>query len=142
MILNFQTRHLLLTFIICCVVDNAQAQSAEKITPKNASRLVQNGPDATGGIGDWALSNGTLCAIISDVNHESEFSSKGGALIDLGFCDRDDDLYTFTQDLIDGERTRPIDAISISASNTKGSASIAVESSDQGITQTLSLIHI
>ena len=119
-----------------CGISATHSQTAQQITPSNAPQLVQNGLDATGGIGDWSLSNGVLCAIISGVEHESEFSTKGGALIDLGFCERDDDLYTFSQDLIDAKRTRPLDAQSIHTKNTEDSSSIIVESIENGITQT------
>ena len=50
-----------------------------------------HGPKAAAGIGDWYLSNGVVCAAISDTEHESELSTGGGALIDLGFCGRNDD---------------------------------------------------
>jgi len=81
------------------------------------------------------LSNGTICAIISDVNHESEFSSKGGALIDLGYCGRDDDHYTFNQDLLDGQRTRPLKTHSITSSLNQNTASVTVYATEKGIEQ-------
>lgn len=133
----YAKRHLILGLVISCIgLEPVQGQSAQQITQDNAERLVQHGPDATGGIGDWSLSNGTVCAIISDVEHEGEFSTKGGILIDLGFCGRGDDLYTFTQDMVDGKRTRPIDTQSIKASKSPDSASVIVESSEGGIIQT------
>ena len=59
---------------------------AEKITTANAAAYVQNGPDATGGIGDWVLTNGTLCIIITGkLENEGDFSSRGGTLRDIGF---------------------------------------------------------
>jgi len=36
---------------------------AVRIDARNAQRTIQGGPDAIGGIGDWALQNGTLCAL-------------------------------------------------------------------------------
>ena len=85
------------------------AVEALRITKDNAAQLIQQGPDATGGIGDWFFSNGTLCAVISDIEHENEFSSKGGTLVDLGFCGRADDHFTTAQDMLDGQQTRPMD---------------------------------
>ncbi|MFT5209903.1 MAG: hypothetical protein ACI9CE_001626 [Flavobacterium sp.] len=81
---------------------------AIQITAANAVDLIQQGPDAAGGIGDWLLSNGTLCAVISNIDHESDLSAKGGVLIDLGYCDRADDQYVAAQDLLDGSRKKPI----------------------------------
>ncbi|NND82539.1 MAG: CehA/McbA family metallohydrolase [Gammaproteobacteria bacterium] len=105
---------------------------AGRITLENAAQRIQQGPDATGGIDDWYLSNGTLCAVISDVPHESEFSDRGGVLIDLGFCDRADDHYTHSQDLL-GSSNRPLDAQSISAKANADSASVVVQSSNRGV---------
>lgn len=110
--------------------------SVQKIDSKNAESLIQGGPDATGGIGDWHLSNGILCATISGVDHESEFSTKGGALIDLGFCKRDDDHYTFNQDLLEGKRTRPFNTHTITSEQNKTGVSILVQSGENGIEQT------
>lgn len=97
---------------------------ATQITADNAMQLVQQGPDAAGGIGDWFLSNGTLCAVISNVDHESDLSVKGGVLIDLGFCDRADDQYVAAQDLIDGSRMSPVDIDRIDVAMGTDSASI------------------
>ena len=51
------------------------------------------GADAIAGEGDWYLSNGTLCAVVSGVDHESGLSNKGGMLVDLGYCGRADDQW-------------------------------------------------
>ncbi len=81
---------------------------ATRITAENAAQYVQSGPDAAGGIGDWILSNGSVCAVISGIAHESELSVRGGTLIDLGYCDRADDHYVGAQDLIDSSRDTPV----------------------------------
>lgn len=98
----------LLTIFISSTPDVNAESKAIRITANNASQLVQHGPDAIGGIDDWFITNGVLCAVISDVDHESELSSNGGVLTDLGFCDRADDHLTFIQDLIDGKRSSPM----------------------------------
>ncbi|MGI9324204.1 MAG: CehA/McbA family metallohydrolase [Pseudomonadales bacterium] len=113
-------RHaLLLTTALCLAlwtgVSTAAELIAEQITHNNAERHIQRGPDAAGGLGDWALSNGTLCAIVSDIDHESDLSARGGALVDLGYCDRADDQFVVTQDLLDGSTARPIDMQRINA---------------------------
>ncbi len=73
---------------------------ATQITAQNADQHIQDGPDAHAGVGDWALSNGVICATISDINRESDLAATGGALSDVGFCDRDDDNIQSFQDLI------------------------------------------
>lgn len=66
---------------------------ATRITAANASYHRVGGMDAQGGIGDWFLSNGVICAIISDPSQESVITYQGGFLTDLGFCGRDDDHF-------------------------------------------------
>jgi len=78
----------------------AQDLVAERITPANAARLQVAGPDADAGIGDWFLGNGTLCAAVSDPDHESPLSPRGGVLIDLFHCGRADDQWAVWQPLL------------------------------------------
>jgi hypothetical protein len=66
---------------------------AERLTEANLARLRVPGTDASGGLGDWALGNGTLCAVVSDLAHENAMSARGGALVDLGHCGRGDDQF-------------------------------------------------
>lgn len=98
--------------MIGVVMSTAAVEAAElvakRITAENAAQYVQSGPDAAGGIGDWILSNGSVCAVISGIAHESELSVRGGTLIDLGYCDRADDHYVGAQDLIDSSRDTPV----------------------------------
>ena len=117
--------------------DHTNAQStliATQITASNAPQLVRQGPDAIGGIGDWFFSNGTLCAIVSDLEHEGEFSPRGGSLIDLGFCGRADDYFSATYDLVQGDRRRPMLAQSISSQVSATHATIIVNSTQDGAT--------
>lgn len=77
---------------------------AERVTEANAARRLVGGPDAVGGLGDWALGNGTLCAVVSDPSHESMLSPRGGVLVDLAHCGRDDDQWNVLQPLFDLSR--------------------------------------
>lgn len=99
-----------------------------QITAENATKYVQTGPSAVGGIGDWHISNGTLCAIVSDVDHEGAFSTKGGSLVDLGFCGRADDQYSFSHDLLAGSRRNPFNAVAIAPERRADSVSLTVTS--------------
>lgn len=107
--------------------------SAQRITSDNATHLIQQGPDAIGGIDDWFMSNGTLCAVFSDVSHEGEFSSKGGILIDLGFCDRADDHYTSAQDVLDGQQTKPMDVESMAFNSAEGKVGLTTTARSDGV---------
>jgi hypothetical protein len=106
---------------------------AAQITAHNAPQLVQHGPDAAGGIGDWYLSNGTLCAVISNIDHESDLSVKGGVLVDLGYCDRPDDQFVASQDLLEGSRATPVDIDRIDIAMSEHSASILTLGGRNGI---------
>jgi len=86
---------------------------AERITAENFASRQVGGPDADAGIGDWFLGNGTICAALSDPEHESPLSPRGGVLIDLGHCGRDDDQWAVWQPLLNlsqGEIV-PVDSV-------------------------------
>ena len=95
---------------------------SKQITSENASEYVQGGPDATGGVNDWIISNGTLCVVVAGLNHEGDFSSKGGTLRDIGFCDRDDDQFVSGQDLLNGSLNEPVEITNIEAHTNQSSA--------------------
>lgn len=72
--------------------------ASEIVTQLNANNVKQHkpqGPDAIGGIDDWLLSNGTLCAVVSDKAHESGLMAWGGSLVDIYQCDRGNDQWSF-----------------------------------------------
>lgn len=91
------------------------------------------GAKASAGVDDWYLSNGVVCAAISDVEHESELSTGGGALIDLGFCGRKDDQFVLYQDLLNADRATPFLPKSVSASHADNSATITVTGQNDGL---------
>ncbi len=67
--------------------------AAARVTMDNAAAYRVGGMDSQGGLGDWFLSNGTLCAIVSDPTQESSITRQGGFLTDLGFCGKEDDHF-------------------------------------------------
>jgi len=138
---SFKNNALGITSAFFCVaywllINSAYASEslvAKRITVENAADTIKTGPDAIGGIGDWYLSNGTLCAVVSDIEHESELSSRGGVLIDLGFCARADDHYISAQDVLDGKRTRPVDISVINTDSDSRTASIITSGMTEGV---------
>ena len=66
---------------------------ASRITIDNVATHSVGGMDSQGGLGDWFLSNGVLCAIVSDPSQESSITRQGGFLTDLGFCGKEDDHF-------------------------------------------------
>ena len=74
--------------------------SAARIDSGNFARLRAGGPDAATGLGDWALSNETLCAGVSDPAHENDLSTSGGTLMDLGHCGQGDDQFLVFEQIL------------------------------------------
>lgn len=109
------------------------ASTAVQMTAGNVAELRQRGPDAWGGIGDWVLSNGTIRAVISNIDHESDLSAKGGVLVDLGIAGRADDQWVSAQDLLGGSRKSPVEFDTIVPAVGDGSASITASGWSDGI---------
>lgn len=95
-----------------------------RITDANVVELRREGPDAIGGVGDYFLGNGTLCAIVSAVAHETDLSASGGTLVDVGFCGRADDHYVSKQDLLDASRSAPVNIHRVEIAQGEDTASI------------------
>ncbi len=92
---TMKTHHLLtLTCLLFVAQVNAAQFYAAQISPENLHRLPAGGLDATGGLQDWLLTDGELCAVISDVTHPTYLSLHGGALIDLWHCDLANDQWS------------------------------------------------
>lgn len=117
------------------VGDDAHADGlvAVQIDAANAGRTILGGPDAIGGVGDWALQNGTLCAVVADPSHETDAATTGGALIDLGLCGRDDDQMILYLELLDNSAEAIVRASRIEAAVDDGEASLVVEGGQDGI---------
>lgn len=77
----------------------AAAPYAERIDPANHAQRALGGPDAVGGVGDWALGDGILCAVVNDPAHETSLRDSGGTLLDLGHCGRADDRFLIFEQL-------------------------------------------
>lgn len=66
---------------------------AAQLSQRNIARLPASGMDGIGGIDDWFLTNGTLCAVISGKHHASYLSLHGGVLVDLWHCSKANDQW-------------------------------------------------
>jgi len=77
---------------------------AVQLDAENVLARRVGGPQAIGGIGDWALGNGTICAVLSDPAHGTDITATGGYLVDLGRCGRADDRMTSLLSLVNVER--------------------------------------
>ncbi|MEZ5569073.1 MAG: CehA/McbA family metallohydrolase [Halioglobus sp.] len=89
-------KKLLLT-IALFLTPQAQAQAPEffaaQLTPETLHRLPAGGMAAIGGANDWFLSNGELCAVVSDAGHPTYLALHGAALVDLWHCERANDQW-------------------------------------------------
>ena len=99
---------------------------AERITPENAATRRVLGSDSTGGVGDWAIGNGVLCAVISDPSHESLLTEKGGVLLDLGRCGLDHDEWNSLETLLNMSRGLMLGASEIRAEPARPDGSLAI----------------
>ncbi|MFB1037053.1 MAG: hypothetical protein QMC38_17120, partial [Sinobacterium sp.] len=91
------------------------------------------GSDAIAGVDDWVLSNGILCAAVSDKNHDTGLTGQGGVLIDVGHCGRRDDQWTFNHLMINLDQYRALHATKVSTTKGKDWAAIIVEAQADGI---------
>ena len=106
---------------------------AERIDAQNAPHRVLGGTDAIGGIDDWALQNGTLCAVVSDPSHQSNLAITGGTLIDLGYCGRPDDQFLIRQPLLNNSLASPVPVTSVRAEVDDGVARLVASGEQDGI---------
>jgi hypothetical protein len=109
------------------------APRADQVTADNASELLVGGPDAVGGLGDWGLSNGTLCAVVADPSHEGYVLPTGGSLVDLGYCGRNDDQFVILEGLANLSRSESPRWKSVTSKTTPQRASITVTGERGGV---------
>ncbi len=98
-ILPRSSRHLIGLLIVALITPaaaHAEPFFAARITAENAARLPAGGMDAIGGAGDWLLTDGTLCAVISSREHPTYLSLHGGVLVDLWHCEKANDQWSTT----------------------------------------------
>ena len=93
MTIIFRALVLWLVLVSASAVAQASELLAIKLTPDNIHRLPAGGLDAIGGVGDWLLSNGRLCAVISGREHQAYLSPFGGVLVDLWHCQKANDQW-------------------------------------------------
>ncbi len=118
--------------VLATAAAHATEPYAVRIDAENAARLVMGGTDAIGGIGDWALGNGKLCAIVSDSTRETDATTTGGALVDLGFCGRADDQFVRYQEFLSTPDTK-VRVERVDASVEPGRAYITTRSAQDGV---------
>lgn len=111
----------------------AAAPFAGQIDAANFARIAVRGTHAIGGIGDWALGNGTVCATISNPDHETYLSTRGGVLVDLGHCGRADDMWNAVHPLFNMSKDQVMPVDTVRAESDAGSARLVATGTRNGI---------
>jgi hypothetical protein len=86
-----------------------------------------------GGLDDWALGNGVLCAVVSDPSHEAVLSERGGVLVDLGHCGRHDDQWNVLHPLFNLSRRGVPPIGSVESEVAQGEARIRTRGEKDGL---------
>lgn len=97
---------------------------ATRITAENVATHRVGGMDSQGGLGDWFLSNGVICAIVSDPSQESSITRQGGFLTDLGFCGKENDHFLSMYQTLYMNLDKVMDFDSVDAKLLDGAAQI------------------
>ncbi len=113
--------------------DGPAALFATRLTHENVGALRVGGPDAVAGVGDWTLGNGVICAAIADPAHEMGVSTRGGVLVDLGHCGRDDDEFVVLHPLLNLSRNLAVVVDEIEAEVDASEARIVTRARQQGL---------
>jgi hypothetical protein len=71
--------------------DALPALVAERITPESFAQHRIGGPDAIGGVGDWALANDRIRIVVDDPSRRYAKLNHGGTIVDAGLRDRGGD---------------------------------------------------
>ena len=111
----------------------ASTLRALQLNESNITKLQSAGPDAIGGIGDWLLSNGTMCAVISDIQHETGLMAGGGALVDIYDCNAGNDQWSFQHFVPNVDKNTLLATRSISVVQSATEAAVEVKAEGYGL---------
>ncbi|MFK7976415.1 MAG: CehA/McbA family metallohydrolase [Halioglobus sp.] len=106
---------------------------AAQLTEQNIGRLPAIGMDGIGGIDDWFLTNGTLCAVISSKKHASYLSLHGGVLVDLWHCDSANDQWNSSHPQFNLQKNEIPITQSISAGSNAQQAFVETRATREGL---------
>jgi hypothetical protein len=109
---------------------------AGKIAADTPEAVRIRGSDAIAGLGDWYLSNGTLCAAVLGSEHHGALVQSGGNLVDLGHCGRGDDQFIGLEPMFNLSRDQMFRIREIEAQVVDGRAQIVTRAREDGLTLT------
>jgi hypothetical protein len=104
---------------------NTQPLRARRVTAATAAYDLFGGSDATGGVGDWELTNGLLEAIVDDVDYQADVvaatgqkvpintynATSGGMLVDLALYHENNDQLPLLYPVFNYNAAIPMKAI-------------------------------
>ncbi|MFK8020433.1 MAG: CehA/McbA family metallohydrolase [Pseudomonadales bacterium] len=109
------------------------APTALQLNQSNIAEFQSAGPDAIGGIGDWLLSSGTMCAVISDLKHETGLMAGGGALVDVYDCKAGNDQWSFQHFVPNVDKNTLLTTRAIHVVQSATEASVQVKAEGYGL---------
>lgn len=109
--------------------------TAQRIDQHNIAALSRRGNGASAGLGDWWLSNGIVCAAISDLKHDAGIAAGGGNLVDLSHCGRNNDQWVSDNIIAGMSKDNAPQAERIYTEQQGQKASVLVASNSDGVSQ-------
>ena len=128
---------LLLTLLLLCSPGAVAEFYAAKLSADNIERLPPIGMDGIGGIDDWFLTDGELCAVIAGKTHASYLSLTGGVLVDLWHCDAANDQWNSTHPQFNLQKDEIPDTQRITAGFASDSAFVETVATRAGLEATV-----
>lgn len=135
--MRLQTRYLAMILLATTPPAFALDFFAGQLTAENMQQLPDGGLDAVGGLGDWLLSNGELCAVVSGADHATYLALEGGSLVDLWHCDLANDQWTVAHSQLNLQKDQIPPAEQIQAGTSKSDAWLETRGSRDGLETTV-----
>ena len=125
------------SLLLCVLLGNpvgaAQQLLARQISAENLQEMPPAGIDAIGGVDDWLLSNGNLCAVVSAPAHQTYLSLYGGTLVDLWHCDKGNDQWVTLHEQRNLSKTGIAKPVQVTPTVGNGVAQLQVQAVLDGI---------
>lgn len=110
---------------------------AAQLSEENVELLPAAGMDGIGGLEDWFLTNGVLCAVISGKSHASYLSLHGGVLVDLWHCDKANDQWNSSHPQFNLQKDEIPDTQEIAAGHSNTQSWIETRATREGLEATI-----
>lgn len=116
-----------------CAGAGVAAPFAGPIGASTPEAVRARGSDAIAGLGDWALSNGVLCAAVLGADSEGQLVAGGGSLVDLAHCGRADDQFIGVEPLYDFSQREYLRVRAVRAESDARGARVIASAAEDGL---------